>query len=118
MKEIEKIRFSEGDILVREGFDDLMVVGGSWVWAASNCSSDPTISEQAIIDALTEIVKPLRTHMLDGMIIREDGMFQLQDDFEGWQPIWQKQYNRDLFKSWGWPLPDHMKPVEEKADDI
>jgi hypothetical protein len=104
------IQFEEGDVLLEwsEG-SQVVVSDGAWKLVSRHgdeCALGAL--ELAILDKLTEIVKPLRCHALDGMVLREDGMYRHVANNE-WLRITIHPYNRDLFTSWGWPIPAHME---------
>lgn len=105
-----KLQFNEGDCLLDNNGYRLEVKNGVWDWYnyADGRYEDCDNGERAILDALTEIVKPLRTHKIVDTVYREDGYWHKGD--YAWH-LCDSAFpmHRDLFASWGWPIPDHMK---------
>ena len=105
----QAVQFEEGDALIDNSGWRLEVANGSWQWYeyGTHDTMEPTVGELAILGALTEIVKPLRTHKISDLIYREDWMCRADND--EWEPCLDTYYTRDLFRSWGWPIPAHME---------
>jgi phytoene dehydrogenase-like protein len=112
------IQFGEGDVLLdwTKG-SQILVRDGKWVHVERDgYESDMNYLEQAILDKLTEIVKPLRKHKIGKNIYREDGWATDGDASHGddgnqleWVQMSATVFHRDLFTSWGWPIPSHME---------
>ena len=105
----QAIQFEEGDVLLYDNHHALEVRGGRWAWVPeNNAVAEPTLAEQAILDKLTEIVKPLRTHKIGDTTYREDGYCR-STAYPDWGKVAGLEAHRDLFTSWGWPIPAHME---------
>ncbi len=109
MNKKQAIQFEEGECLIDKDGYRLEVKDGKWRWYCyqSRGYKGVDFTESLILNALTEIVKPLRTHKIGQLIYREDGMFS-HEDLSGWCEC-ALPADRDLFTSWGWPIPAHME---------
>lgn len=107
---MNKLQIEEGFTI--ESFDGRFeIIDGAWRfrWNGNRGSVDaPSGGEQAILDRLTEIVKPLRTHKIEDTVYREDG-YAMFRGCGGWEALAGLEKQIDLFHSWGWPIPAHME---------
>ncbi len=105
----QAVQFEEGDVLLDlHGGSQLVARGGGWLIVMRDGADYPVdgLSWQ-ILDRLTEIVKPLRTHKIGNTVYREDGFLSVNGG--EWRMSAGNENQLDLFTSWGWAIPAHME---------